>query len=97
MVRLAARRVLVHWAREAYQVSECRDCRAVGVERSMVRYRSCRVPLVALVSEPGGLNAWRDDYNHHRPHSSLTDVPPAKFRAGGAFIPDRSRLQFARS
>src|SRR6266849_3458367 len=42
------------------------------------------------------LNAWREDYNHHRPHSSLADVPAAEFRAGGASIPDRSRLQFAR-
>ena len=42
MVRPAARRVLVQWAREAYQVSERRACRAVGVERSMVRYRSRR-------------------------------------------------------
>ena len=42
------------------------------------------------------LTTWRDDYNHHRPHSSLADVPPAEFRAGGAFTPDRSRLQFAR-
>ncbi len=42
MVRPAARRALVHWAREAYQVSERRACRAVGVERSMVRYRSRR-------------------------------------------------------
>jgi hypothetical protein len=40
MVRPAARRALVHWAREAYLVSERRACRAVGVERSMVRYRS---------------------------------------------------------
>jgi putative transposase len=42
MVRPAARRALVHWAREAYQVSERRACRAVGVERSMVRYRNRR-------------------------------------------------------
>ena len=42
------------------------------------------------------LEAWGHDYNHHRPHSSLADVPPAEFRAGGAFIPDRSRLQFTR-
>ena len=43
------------------------------------------------------LQTWRHDYNHHRPHSSLADVPPAKFRAGGALIPDRCRLQFARA
>ena len=42
------------------------------------------------------LNAWPDDYNHHRPHSSLADVPPAEFRAGRPFVPDRSRLLFAR-
>jgi putative transposase len=42
------------------------------------------------------LESWRNDYNHHRPHSSLADVPPAEFRAGGAFIPDRRRLQFTR-
>jgi putative transposase len=42
------------------------------------------------------LETWRHDYNHHRPHSSLAGVPPVEFRAGGAFIPDRSRLQFAR-
>ncbi len=42
------------------------------------------------------LNTWRDDYSHHRPHSSLGDVPPGQFQAGGAFIPDRSRLRFAR-
>jgi putative transposase len=43
------------------------------------------------------LETWRHDYNHHRPHSSLADVSPVEFRTGGAFIPDRSRLQFARS
>ena len=42
------------------------------------------------------LQTWRHDYNHHRPHSTLADVPPVEFRAGGAFIPDRRRLQFAR-
>lgn len=42
------------------------------------------------------LEAWRADYNHHRPHSSVADVHPAEFRAGGAFSPDRSRLQFTR-
>ncbi len=25
------------------------------------------------------LEAWRDDYNHHRPHSSLADVPRPNF------------------
>jgi hypothetical protein len=35
------------------------------------------------------IDNWRDDYNHHRPHSTLGYVPPATFaarcrqRAGG--------------
>jgi len=42
MVRPAARRALVHWAREAYQLSERRACRSVGVYRALVRYRTRR-------------------------------------------------------
>ena len=54
MVRPAARRALVHWAREAYQLSERRACRSVGVYRALVRYRSCRpsqAPLRARLHE----------------------------------------------
>ncbi len=54
MVRPAARRALVHWAREAYQLSERRACRSVGVYRALVRYRSCRpsqAPLRARLRE----------------------------------------------
>jgi transposase InsO family protein len=43
------------------------------------------------------LTTWRDDYNHHRPHSSLADIPPAELPAGGAFSSDGSRLQLARA
>jgi putative transposase len=43
MVRPATHRALVAWAREAYRLPERRACRAVGVERSMIRYR-CRRP-----------------------------------------------------
>ncbi len=25
------------------------------------------------------IRAWRDDYNHHRPHSGLGNIPPAEF------------------
>jgi putative transposase len=54
MVRPAARRALVHWAREAYQVSERRACRSVGVDRALIRYRSRRpsqAPLRARLRE----------------------------------------------
>ncbi len=32
-------------------------------------------------------SSWRNEYNHHRPHSSLGYVPPAKFAAGLAGPP----------
>ena len=41
------------------------------------------------------LAAWRDDYNYRRPHSSLADVPPAKFRTGVCCAPDHSQLEFS--
>ena len=42
------------------------------------------------------LDRWKQDYNNHRPHSSLKNLPPAHFRAGGAFTSDRNRLQIWR-
>ena len=35
------------------------------------------------------LAAWRLDYNNHRPHSALGQVPPAEFRSGGDFTQGR--------
>jgi putative transposase len=43
------------------------------------------------------LRRWKEDYNNTRPHSSLKNLPPAHFRAGGAFTPDRNRLQACRA
>ncbi len=39
------------------------------------------------------LEEWREDYNNVRPHSSLGDLPPAHFGAGGYFTPGPERLQ----
>src|SRR5262249_50492433 len=39
------------------------------------------------------LEIWQDDYNKQRPHSSLADVPPAEFRAGGGSALGRSQLE----
>lgn|SRR5690625_1048521 len=39
------------------------------------------------------LSRWREDYNNIRPHSSLGHLPPAHFRAGGAFTPAPERLE----
>lgn len=37
------------------------------------------------VADAQGLAAWRSDYNHHRPHSSLNYQTPAEFAAQAAF------------
>jgi len=39
------------------------------------------------------LEAWRDDYNYRRPHSSLADVPPVEFRTGAGCAPDRGQFE----
>lgn len=54
MVRPVQRRALVSWAREQWRLSERRACRAVGVARAMIRYRSRRPsqePLRARLRE----------------------------------------------
>jgi len=38
------------------------------------------------------LAAWRDDYNHHRPHSALADRPPALFASLHGIPPKRFAL-----
>ena len=39
------------------------------------------------------LDLWKDDYNNTRPHSSLDNLAPAHFRAGGHFTPALNRLR----
>ncbi len=43
------------------------------------------------------LDQWRQDYNNHRPHSALDNQTPAEYRWGGAYEPDRRRLQILRT
>ena len=38
------------------------------------------------------LAVWRDDYNHHRPHSALDDRPPALFASLHGIPPARFAL-----
>jgi putative transposase len=51
--------------------------------------------FASLTDAKTKIEAWRFDYNHRRPHSSLADVPPAEFRTGLCCASDRSQLDFS--
>lgn len=74
MVTPAARREAVAHLCEAHQVSQRQACAALGTDRSSVRYRSVR-PDEARAK----INAWKEDYNRNRPHSSLGNLTPEEF------------------
>jgi putative transposase len=71
MVKPVQRRIVVNWAKGAYQVSERRACRALSVHRSVVRYRSrkpAREPLRRRLRE---LAAVRLSWGFRRLHILL--------------------------
>jgi putative transposase len=39
------------------------------------------------------VEAWREDYNNHRPHGALNRQIPVEYLAGRTYEPDRRRLQ----
>jgi putative transposase len=47
--------------------------------------------FLSLEEAQATLDAWKEDYNNHRPHSSLGQLPPARYRAGGSSMPDPIR------
>ena len=49
--------------------------------------------FTSLADAEAKLSAWRDEYNNSGPHSSLEDLPPAHFRAGGHLTPGPNRLR----
>jgi putative transposase len=66
VLRPAGWRAVVAWARTAYQLSERRACRALGVARSSVQYRSGRPPQAPLRSRLRELAAVRVRYGYRR-------------------------------
>jgi putative transposase len=71
MVTPAARRAWALWVRDAFGVSTRRACRATGVARSLVTYRSCKAPQAALRQRLRELAAVRVSYGYRRLHTLL--------------------------
>ena len=65
------RRSGVVWAREAYRLPERRACRAMGISRSTVRYKSVRPPREPLRARLRELAAVRVSYGYRRLHILL--------------------------
>ena len=45
--------------------------------------------FTSLEEARGLLEAWKEEYNNDRPHGSLRQMPPARYRAGGISAQDR--------
>lgn len=66
MVTPAQRRVWVAWVRESFQVSTLAACRATGVQRSFINYKSRKPPQTALRARLRELAAARVSYGSPR-------------------------------
>jgi putative transposase len=71
MVSPAQRRAGVVWATEAYRLPQRRACRAMGVARSTVRYKSVRPPREPLRKRLRELASVRVSYGYRRLHVLL--------------------------
>jgi putative transposase len=47
----------------------------------------------SLEEAEGVLEAWKEDYNHDRPHGSLRQMTPARYRAGVICTPNRNESE----
>jgi putative transposase len=66
MVSPVQRRAWVRWVVDAFQVSTRAACRATGVPRSTIAYRSCRPPQTPLRERLRELAAARVSYGYQR-------------------------------
>lgn len=71
MVSSAQRRAMVSWAQTAYRLSQRRACRALVIERTSVRYQSCKPDDTALRRRLRELAHARPAFGHKRLHVLL--------------------------
>ena len=62
---------MVSWAQTAFQLSQRRACRALNLERTIIRYVSCRPPDTAVRSRLRELAAARPAFGQKRLHVLL--------------------------
>jgi putative transposase len=72
VVTPAVRRSAIAHLRETYEVSERRACRAIGADRSTVRYRSVRPDDAAIRERLRALSAERRRFGYRRLHIMLS-------------------------
>ena len=61
---------------------------AMAVQHGRVRDECLNAHrFVSLAEAQLVLDAWRQDYNNHRPHTTLGLQPPAVYRRAGIFEP----------
>ncbi len=70
-VAAAQCRIVLSWAKQAYRLAERRACRALGVSRSSIRYRSRRPPRAPLRRRLKELAGVRVSYGYKRLHVLL--------------------------
>ena len=71
MVSPTSRREQVDWAKNGFQLTERRACRAVSVGRSMIRYASVRAPDAPLHARLHELARDRLTFGYPRLHVLL--------------------------
>lgn len=68
------------------------NCFAEAFNGSLRRECLSQHWFISLEDAQGTLDLWKEDYNNHRPHSSLGRIPPAEFHGGGRVMPSPNRL-----
>ena len=68
------------------------NCFIEAFNRSLRRECLSQHWFIGLEDAQQTLDTWKEDYNKHRPHSSLGRIPPAEFLGGGRIMPSPNRL-----